>query len=96
MNIVDAFEIMVVGNKKEASMTQIKVKKVIKLSKRREVSSGRREVSVGKKNIDKMLLVPSLKHRVSKLCLCEKKISLLNSLQNIEPPTPGKNKKYSK
>ena len=87
---------MVVGNKKEAAMTQTKVKKVMKLSKRREVNSGRREVSVGKKNIEKMLLVPSLKHRVSKLCVSEKKISLLNSLQNIEPPTPGKHSKFAK
>ena len=39
-----------------------KVRKVIKVSKGRDVSSG-------KKAVDKMLLVPSLKHRLSKVCL---------------------------
>jgi len=56
----------------------------VKLSKGKETSS--------KKVLDKMLLVPSLKHRINKVAVSEKRISLVNSLQNIEAPITSKHR----
>lgn len=71
-----------VGFKKESARMLPKEKKLYKISKVRENSC--------KKTMEQMLMVPSLKHRILKMNLSEKKISILNSLQNIDSPCPKK------
>lgn len=78
---------LMVGYKKESARIVPKDKKLMKLSKGRDNSS--------KKISEKMLLVPSLKHRVVKN-FSEKKIAVLNSLHNIETPTLKKMTRHGK
>lgn len=59
MHVIDSFEMLMVGYKKESGRQVCKERKVYKASKGRDKSS--------KKCSEKMLLVPSLRHRVLKM-----------------------------
>jgi hypothetical protein len=79
---------LMVGYKKESARILPKERKLYKLPKARESSC--------KKSTAEMLLVPSLKHRILKMNLSEKKISVLNSLHNIDPQNTKKMSKQHK
>lgn len=61
------------GKKRDIMQGIRKDRRMVKLRKAREALHR-------KKSTEEMLLVPSLKHKLDKICLSEKKISLLNSL----------------
>lgn len=60
INVIDSFETLMVGCKKESGRRVSKEKKLYKICKGEKSS---------KKSSEKMLLVPSLKHRVLKMNL---------------------------
>lgn len=77
------------GKKKSMMLGQKKERKVMKLKKVREVMHR-------KKSTEEMLLVPSLKHKLDKIILSEKKISFLNGLNLLEANVNYKMKRYDR
>lgn len=75
-----------IGKKKESVRIEKKEPKIFKIKKCRDAST--------KKQTDEMLLVPSLKHKISKLGLSEKKIHIMNSTSLLDAITQFKSPRY--
>lgn len=77
------------GKKRSMMQGAKKDRRMVKIRKARDALHR-------KKSSEEMLLVPSLKHKLDKICMSEKKISMLSSLNLIEGAANYRVRRYDR